>query len=289
MNYKAAKSLAERNANKFALNAKAQCRSADTGLIVLVYRADDKEAIDSAEVFASDTKAVTTAEGLGKFLPLAPKKHSVRVGKLVDPDRLYHAPAAVEMDIAKGTCPVHPIRISIWGRPSLELVWKHDDSKVQGAAISVDRGKYDFGATGADGIATWEGVDAIQPGDYRCYVKVDGADCQLFSADGLNEIKPTRLVVPLGKKKLTFKVRRPSWVKLSVVKDKGAESVEGADFKITWPEDRSIKSFKTAKAADKVFADVKDIAVIAMPLTCDIVSLEIADGETYEVIDVESA
>ena len=74
-----------------------------------------------------------------------------------------------------------------------------------------------------------------------------------------------------------------------VILSDGLEYVVDADFKITWPDDNSTKSFKTAKVSADVFADVKDIAAVGSPLTCGVVSLEIADGEVYEVVDVTSA
>lgn len=310
MNFAAAKELADENATAFTVDGQSKCPLKGTGLIVLVYRQDDQDALGNALVAATEkpkprdegsdgeaaeppspATSTTTDDGLAKFLPLAPKTYVVGVQKLTDPDGLLVAPTAVEKAIAEHTCPVHSVEVPVWGRPTIELLWKHDDEKVEGAKLALDTGKYDLGTTAADGLAKWTGKDPIKPAEYPCTIDVGGTACQLFSDDGASEIKPPKVTVPSGKKKLTFKVRRPSWVKLAVVRPKGTgtEAVLDAELKITW-DDRSVKAFKTAKGAeDAVLADVKDVAVTSSPPTCEVVSLDIADGETYEVVGVTSA
>jgi hypothetical protein len=291
LNRKLALALADRNARSFTLTGQTKCPLTGTGLIVLVYRQDDKAALAAADVGASGKSETTTAEGLAKFLPLAPDTYSVAVQKLTDPDGVLVAPAPVEKVLAEHTCPVLPIAVRVRGRPTLELLWKHDGKKVQGAKVKLDAGTYDFGTTGADGLAKWTAADPIKPAQYKCTIDIDGTACQLFSSDGATEIKPPKVKVPAGKKTLTFRVRRPSWVKLSVVRVKGTgtEDVVDAELKITWPDDGSVKAFKTAAVDTAVLAHVKDIAVVGTPPTCDVTSLDIPDGEVYEFVDVTTA
>ena len=286
-----AQSLADENARSFTLAGQKKCPLLGTGLIVLVYRQDDKEALAAADVGASGKSETTTVQGLAKFLPLAPKTYSVTVDKLTDPDGVLVAPAPVEKALAEHTCPVLPVEIPVRGRPTLELLWKHDGKKVEGAKVKLDGGTYDLGTTGDDGLAKWTAPAPITPAEYTCAIDLDGTACQLFSSDGAAEIKPPKVKVPAGKKTLTFRVRRPSWVKLSVVRVKagGTEDVVDAEFKVTWPDDKSVKPFKTAAVDTAVLAHVKDIAVVGTPPTCDVTSLEIADGEVYELVDVTSA
>jgi hypothetical protein len=294
MNFALAKELAAQDAKVFLVAGKSKCPLLGTGLIVLVYREDDKETLAQTVVDVSGTKATVDEHGLAKFLPLAPKPYAVGVTTLVDADGVLKAPDATLQTIAEHTCPVHAIAVAVLGRPAIKLLWKHDDKAVEGAKLKLDVDKYDLGATGADGIAKWTGKDPIKPAKYPCVLELaDGAAAQLFSADGASKIEPAAVDVPGGKQTLTFKVRRPSWVKLRVLRAKsgktgGTEDVADADFKLTW-DDTTVKSFKTAKVASTVLAEVKDIAVVNEPATCDVVSLELAGDEVYEFIDVTTA
>jgi hypothetical protein len=278
------------------------CGYIKSGLLVLVYRDDTKDVLDNVQlsvtgrgtevvpvdgkpderqtVEVSGQAATTDAQGVGRYLPFYAGSYSITVTNLPDPDRMLVVPVAVGQDITQGQCPVCLVKVDALARPSIKVLWMHDASAVAQATPTLTAAAANAFATpsGGDGVATWDADKAaLTPGPYAVTIALqDAAKHQLFDSGG------TRLGATVqingGRTETVVKVRKLVSMKVAVAMKDGTgklTDVEAAKVGVTWPDDRSLKTFDTVKVSAEAFATAADVPAMTGPgSTCAIASVE---------------
>lgn len=187
MNFETALKMAQEDADKFVGDPKVKCPKLKTGLLVLVYKDDDKEAVAGADVDVSKgflllfkkTKSATTSGyyGLARFKPIDPADYQVKVAKL--PSELkaaYEMPEAKSQTVALGTCPICDIEIKRLSTLKVKVVYKTKDAKGQETVTILDGVKVHIeGREKRDGATTkapegWALFENIKSSDYAISV-----------------------------------------------------------------------------------------------------------------------
>jgi hypothetical protein len=127
MNLNQALALAGKESQQFIGRPAAKCPFDKTGLLVLVYRSDTKDAIANAQVELSGTArpkeggtqniagqgATADANGVvHDYKPCSPGSYHIAVKTLPDGDKLYATPyPTADQEVSVGTCPVCSIPV----------------------------------------------------------------------------------------------------------------------------------------------------------------------------------
>lgn len=306
MNLDAAKRVAEA-AKKDFLGPWYLCPFRSCGLIVLVYREHDREAVSGANVAVTGTVTSTSldpmtpsssgqelhemtgstdSEGIARWLPFYEGNFQVRVTSIPDPDDLAIKLGRDVEVVSWGSCPIVVLPVTLWSRPEVVVLQRHDDMGVAG--VTVRAGVDTFQApTGGGGLTVWTGRP-LPPADYKLTFTFRGND-RYRRFDHLNNVvsdTPT-IHLPVGRHRFMFKVAKLSWMKVRVREVKPAATTDVGNAKLTlvWPEDASKKPFETAGGVK----DIQDIAQVDGPATrCAVDVLEILDDDEPEVFELHT-
>ncbi|MBI5384818.1 MAG: hypothetical protein HZA90_09045 [Verrucomicrobia bacterium] len=186
MNYDAALKAAQEEADKWVGDPKVKCPKLKTGLLVLVYKDDDKEAVGGADVDIArsvalvfkKTKSATTSGnyGLARFKPVDPANYQVKAVKLPQTLKAYELPEAKGQAVALGTCPVCDLQIKRLATLKVKVVFKQKDAKGQETVTVLDGVKVHIdGREKRDGTTTkapdgWALFENLKSSDYTVSV-----------------------------------------------------------------------------------------------------------------------
>lgn len=287
---------AQQEGDSFVGDPTVPCPFLKTGLLVLVYRDDDKREVlagvevelagtsqkaDGTTAAVSGKKGTTGGDGMVRaFKPFDPGSYTVKVTKLTDPDKLYEKPYPQrEQGVSLGTCPVCDIGVRVLARPEIEVVWKQDGKAVSGVKVELKGAKtYAFAkATDGSGVTKWpDSEDPIEPGAYTCSLTLpkDADKYQIFDEKDKAAGNPPSLAVPSGRQRFKFKVQEVSWVKFRVVQQVSPSQVVdvvGAEVTAKLPDGTTPAALPTSQSGSEWLAEIKNVPIgNGSPAKCEL-------------------
>ncbi|WP_434347550.1 hypothetical protein ACN6A1_05495 [Myxococcus virescens] len=314
MNLDAALKAAEKTASTVVGTSTLPCVQHQTGLLVLVYRADTQEMLGQVQVSLSgrairlippvydphrnkamqpkgrvlryavnDMTAATQDDGVARFLPLDAGAYTVTVDGLSAVDDLLLNPGAREQPVILNTCPVCLVPVEVGARPEFLLRWKHDAAGVSGVELTLGDTHPLAQATGTSGLVGWSG-EPLVPGPYPLALRfAGGGKFQLYSATGqLLDAAPV-LDIPAGRSQFHFQVQQLGQLKLAVQlqrPDGTTAPIDRPHVTVQWPPSASPRQWVLDQGVSE------DIPLVNGPqtaLTLD--ALELEDDGAPEVFE----